>query len=600
MVAEEEEVPTKHALELLPAEVWWHVLQQLEPGPLADVVRLALVCRTFCALALGSETALEANPVASTAPPPFAPLRAAAIAHQWRLLSRQRWQQPVRNVGPLGPSPLIQISSGIIGEALLASYVEQVALEHDLLVPSAAATSGPGGLTLNHKIPPRALYGLGSHFRESDPGRSDQSVVARAVFADLEYLGMRTSKHPSSVLFDRSNCFHTTDNTLHGYWSQGHYLEGAESLDDVLDLVRREAERADTLQAFQLFHDVAGACGGGFTTLLLSRLREEYPDTMMSTLSVIPAPDMPLAVGPYNIVLTLHQLIEYADLCFYVSEKRARSLCGPSTKPIDLIARAFAGVTHPLRFPARQGNYAPSSLRSLAHTLVPYPRLHLLSLNHVPSWQPAAAMTPRALVDALYYYGNLLAPREQWVSGRLLASHAHFQLEPHTSSAGVVSNIEEPLAQMHDITTTVAAKGQGGEAEPPPTTTDRRDEVVVPWYVPWVADNAKHSFGRWHPRPSLSFGSREADVAGTTAATATTTGEQGSRLPRGSCTLVSNSTSVRHSLETSWEIFNVMFRRKAYLYYERGCDEMEYAEASSNVRDLADEYQEVAEYDSGS
>jgi hypothetical protein len=45
-----------------------------------------------------------------------------------------------------------------------------VALEHDLLVPSAAATSGTGGLTLNHKIPPRALYGLGSHFRESDPG----------------------------------------------------------------------------------------------------------------------------------------------------------------------------------------------------------------------------------------------------------------------------------------------------------------------------------------------------------------------------------------------------------------------------------------------
>jgi hypothetical protein len=54
------------------------------------------------------------------------------------------------------------------------------------------------------------------------------------------------------------SCFHTTDHIVPGYWSQGHYLEGAESLGDVLDLVRREAERADTLQAFQLFHDVAG------------------------------------------------------------------------------------------------------------------------------------------------------------------------------------------------------------------------------------------------------------------------------------------------------------------------------------------------------
>ena len=101
-------VPAKHALELLPAEVWWHVLQQVELGPLADVVRLAQVCRTFCALTLGSETALagKANPeavatcTAAPVPPPFAPLRAAAIAHQWCLLSRQRWRQPVRNVGP--------------------------------------------------------------------------------------------------------------------------------------------------------------------------------------------------------------------------------------------------------------------------------------------------------------------------------------------------------------------------------------------------------------------------------------------------------------------------------------------------------------------
>ena len=118
MTEEEGVAPTKHALELLPAEVWWHVLQQVELGPLADVVRLAQVCRTFCALTLGSETAFEANPEAeasSAAPPPFAPLHAAAIAHQWRLLSRQRWRQPVRNVGPLGPSPLIQISTGTTG-----------------------------------------------------------------------------------------------------------------------------------------------------------------------------------------------------------------------------------------------------------------------------------------------------------------------------------------------------------------------------------------------------------------------------------------------------------------------------------------------------
>jgi hypothetical protein len=68
------------------------------------------------------------------------------------------------------------------------------------------------------------------------------------------------------------SCFHTTDKTLYGCWPQGHYLEGAESLDDVLDLVRREAERADTLQAFQLFHDVAGTSPHHAENVVLQRM----------------------------------------------------------------------------------------------------------------------------------------------------------------------------------------------------------------------------------------------------------------------------------------------------------------------------------------
>jgi hypothetical protein len=52
-------------------------------------------------------------------------------------------------------------------------------------------------------------------FSLTHTGRSDQSVVARAVLADLEYLGLQTSKHPSSVLFDRSKC------VWRGEWGRG-------------------------------------------------------------------------------------------------------------------------------------------------------------------------------------------------------------------------------------------------------------------------------------------------------------------------------------------------------------------------------------------
>lgn len=39
-------------------------------------------------------------------------------------------------------------------------------------------------------------------------------------------------------------------------WAKGHYTEGAELVDSVLDVVRREAESCDCLQGFQLTHSL--------------------------------------------------------------------------------------------------------------------------------------------------------------------------------------------------------------------------------------------------------------------------------------------------------------------------------------------------------
>merc|ERR1740139_1259592 len=39
-------------------------------------------------------------------------------------------------------------------------------------------------------------------------------------------------------------------------WAKGHYTEGAELIDSVLDVVRKEAEGCDCLQGFQATHSV--------------------------------------------------------------------------------------------------------------------------------------------------------------------------------------------------------------------------------------------------------------------------------------------------------------------------------------------------------
>ncbi|KAH9640350.1 hypothetical protein HF086_001702 [Spodoptera exigua] len=61
-------------------------------------------------------------------------------------------------------------------------------------------------------------------------------------------------------------------------WAKGHYTEGAELVESVMDVVRKEAEPCDCLQGFQLTHSLGGGTGSGLGTLLLSKLREEYPD----------------------------------------------------------------------------------------------------------------------------------------------------------------------------------------------------------------------------------------------------------------------------------------------------------------------------------
>ena len=79
-------------------------------------------------------------------------------------------------------------------------------------------------------------------------------------------------------------------------WAKGHYTEGAELVDSVLDVIRKEAEKCDCLQGFQLTHSLGGGTGSGMGTLLVSKIREEFPDRIMNTFSVVPSPKVCIVI----------------------------------------------------------------------------------------------------------------------------------------------------------------------------------------------------------------------------------------------------------------------------------------------------------------
>ena len=55
------------------------------------------------------------------------------------------------------------------------------------------------------------------------------------------------------------------------------------------------------IKGFQLTHSLGGGTGSGMGTLLISKIREEYPDRIMNTFSVVPSPKVSdTVVEPYN------------------------------------------------------------------------------------------------------------------------------------------------------------------------------------------------------------------------------------------------------------------------------------------------------------
>ena len=147
-------------------------------------------------------------------------------------------------------------------------------------------------------------------------------------------------------------------------WAKGHYTEGAELVDSVLDVVRKESESCDCLQGFQLTHSLGGGTGSGMGTLLISKIREEYPDRIMTTFSVVPSPKVSdTVVEPYNATLSVHQLVENTDETFCIDNEALYDICFRTLKLTTptygdlnhLVSATMSGVTTCLRFPGQVG-----------------------------------------------------------------------------------------------------------------------------------------------------------------------------------------------------------------------------------------------------
>merc|ERR1712187_514860 len=327
-------------------------------------------------------------------------------------------------------------------------------------------------------------------------------------------------------------------------WAKGHYTEGAELIDEVMDQARKEAEGCDCLQGFQLVHSLGGGTGSGMGTLLISKIREEYPDRIMSTYSVYPSPKVSdVVVEPYNSLLSIHQLIENADEVSVIDNEALFDICfttlgqkTPEFKDLNhLVAGAMCGTTSCLRF-AGQLN---SDLRKLGVNLIPFPRLHFFIVGHAPLTAKSQAayrkVTTKELTEQVFDAKNMMAacdPR----NGKYL-------------TASVIFRGPVPSKEVYEQII---------------ITLNRN----APFFAEWIPHNIKQSICNTGPLDS----------------------ETG-------CSLIGNNTAILEIFQRIEDQFQPMFKRKAFLhwYTGEGMDEMEFTEAESNMVDLIAEYRQYFE-----
>ncbi|XP_070768652.1 tubulin beta-5 chain isoform X7 [Enoplosus armatus] len=219
---------------------------------------------------------------------------------------------------------IVHIQAGQCGNQIGAKFWEVISDEHG--IDPTGTYHGDSDLQLDR---------ISVYYNEATGGK----YVPRAILVDLEPGTMDSVRSgPFGQIFRPDN-FVFGQSGAGNNWAKGHYTEGAELVDSVLDVVRKESESCDCLQGFQLTHSLGGGTGSGMGTLLISKIREEYPDRIMNTFSVVPSPKVSdTVVEPYNATLSVHQLVENTDETYCIDNEALYDI-GNSTAIQELFKR---------------------------------------------------------------------------------------------------------------------------------------------------------------------------------------------------------------------------------------------------------------------
>lgn len=185
---------------------------------------------------------------------------------------------------------IVHIQVGQCGNQIGAKFWEVISEEHG--IDSSSTYIGDS---------PYQLERIDVYYNEA----AHSKYVPRAILVDLEPGTVDSVRSGRNGALFRPDNFVFGQNGAGNNWAKGHYTEGAELVDQVMDVLRKEAENCDCLQGFQLTHSIGGGTGSGLGTLITGKIREEFPDRIMASFSVVPSPKVRSLLGCWLVFAPL-------------------------------------------------------------------------------------------------------------------------------------------------------------------------------------------------------------------------------------------------------------------------------------------------------
>jgi len=412
----------------------------------------------------------------------------------------------------------------------------------------------------------------------------DDRYIPRSVMVDLEprvINGILNSEY--KTLFNRENIYIGKDGGGAGNnWAAG-YVQAHGIQEQVMDIIDREVEFSDSLEAFTVCHSTAGGTGSGVGSYFLENLSDHYPKKLVQTYSVFPNQgddQSDVVVQPYNTVLTLKRLSQYVDATIVLDNTALNAIVSERQSALDdiilskhkdmteinkLVSTIMSASTATLRYPG----YMNNDLVGLMASLIPTPKLHFLMTGYTPLIsEDKSSIRKTSVLDVMR---RLLQPRNMMVSSQIID-----KVNKQNSSINNEKKLQNHIKHCYISILNIIQ----GDA----------DATQVHKSLQRIRERKSVNFISWGPASIQVALSRRSPYV--------------QHPNRVSGLLLANHTQISSLFEKSTREFDYMYKKKANLHHylkhfqdvvSNGYEELE--DSRREVQDLIEEYQAATKSD---